>query len=127
MPSVFTSITRRHSAASISSNGRRFRVEKIAALLTRMSTPPNSAVAISAKRGGIHLRGDVDFQTNGAMAGCPQPLCSLPCASLIGDDDVGTTLRKIGSDRMTDALGTAGDDRDLARKGPALITHAAGS
>jgi len=41
-PSVLTSITLRHSPASISSNGRSLSVLKIAALLTRMSMRPNA-------------------------------------------------------------------------------------
>ena len=47
-PRVLTSITRRHAAGSISSNGWRLSVEKMAALLTRMSAPPSSAVAAFA-------------------------------------------------------------------------------
>src|SRR5258706_11815051 len=49
-PSVFTSITRRHSAASIFSKARRSRLLKIAALLTRMSMRPRSLAASAAMR-----------------------------------------------------------------------------
>src|SRR3989304_4591408 len=72
-PSVFTSITLRHSAASILSKGRSSIGAKYAALLTRMSTRPNVFMVSAAMRAPGGRVGEQTPPRPRALSGPPPP------------------------------------------------------
>ena len=103
-PSVFTSITRRHSSGSMSSNGRGSIGEKYAALLTRMSMPPKAAVAASRHARHVVGRGHVGAYAARTVPGGGERRRSLLRAAQVGDHHRRAVLREARCERAPDAL-----------------------